>query len=40
MALRPRKKARRQGKFSRCRRCGGRVRRDIARCKKCDQAQG
>jgi hypothetical protein len=40
MPLRPRKKKRRQGKFSICKRCGGRVRRDIARCKKCNEAQG
>lgn len=39
MALRPRKKKQRQGKFARCTRCGGRVRRDINRCKKCSQAQ-
>ena len=30
----------RQAKFSRCKRCGGRVRRNIARCKKCSEKQG
>ncbi|MGE3822206.1 MAG: hypothetical protein AB7I30_22560 [Isosphaeraceae bacterium] len=39
MAYRPRKKNRRQGKYSRCKRCGGQVRRHIARCKKCGEGQ-
>jgi len=35
--FRPRKKKSRQAKFTRCKRCGGRVRRHIARCKKCSE---
>ena len=40
MALRPRRKSKRQNKFIRCKRCGGQVRREISRCKKCNQANG
>jgi hypothetical protein len=40
MPLRPRKKKMRQAKFTRCKRCGGRVRRHIARCKKCSEQNG
>jgi hypothetical protein len=38
--LRPRKKKSRQAKFTRCKHCGGQVRRHIARCKKCSEKQG
>lgn len=38
MALRPRKKNRRQTKVARCKRCGGQIRRNITRCKKCNEA--
>lgn len=38
MPFRPRKKANRQSKFARCKRCGGRIRKHIARCKKCSEA--
>lgn len=37
MAFRPRKKSVRQSKFSRCKRCGGQVRKHVARCKKCNE---
>ena len=40
MSFRPRKKKMRQAKFSICKRCGGRVRRHIPRCKKCSEKQG
>lgn len=39
MPFRPRKKKSRQAKFKVCKRCGGRVRRNIARCKKCAESQ-
>lgn len=35
MPLRPRTKKKLQSKYSICTRCGGRVRRHMARCKKC-----
>jgi hypothetical protein len=35
--LRPRKKNRRQGKFVRCKKCGGQLRRRVVRCKKCSE---
>ncbi|QDV32642.1 hypothetical protein ElP_04770 [Tautonia plasticadhaerens] len=38
MALRPRKKSKRQAKYIRCKRCGGQVRRAMGRCKKCNQS--
>jgi hypothetical protein len=38
MPFRPRKKSSRQSKFARCKRCGGRIRKHIARCKKCSEA--
>jgi hypothetical protein len=37
--FRPRKKRKRQAKYHRCKRCGASVRRNIARCKKCSEAQ-
>ena len=37
MSFRPRKKKVRQGKFARCKRCGGQIRKHIARCKKCNE---
>jgi len=40
VAFRPRKKTMRQAKYTRCKRCGGQVRRHIARCKKCSEKQG
>lgn len=39
MPFRPRKKKVRQAKSHRCKRCGGNVRKHMARCKKCSEAQ-
>jgi hypothetical protein len=39
LPFRPRKKSVRQAKYHRCKRCGGQVRRNIARCKKCSESQ-
>lgn len=39
MPSRPRKKEYHQNKTHRCKRCGGMVRRNIARCKKCSESQ-
>ena len=38
--LRPRKKKMRQSRFGVCKRCGGRIRKHMSRCKKCNTAQG
>ena len=40
MSYRPRKKSMKATKFSICKRCGGRVRKHIARCKKCSEKNG
>lgn len=40
MAFRPRKKKVRQGKHVRCKRCGGRVHKQVTRCKKCNEKNG
>jgi predicted amidophosphoribosyltransferase len=37
VAKRPRKKANHATKFGICKRCGGRVRKHINRCKKCSE---
>ena len=37
VSYRPRKKSMKQSKFSICKRCGGRIRKHIARCKKCSE---
>ncbi|MDX2038068.1 MAG: hypothetical protein SFX72_15575 [Isosphaeraceae bacterium] len=38
MPFRPRKKSVRQAKYTRCKRCGGALKKRAFRCKKCSEA--